>query len=197
MLYGVVVTYLPKSCDHALLAGRCIKVLHGFMSRHSISNIAVSFPKWSQTSVGKQLMFISPLVDQLNTLIQQPYYQMMSENGLFEISDLMALEQSNTYVKFVRNQSIDKLTPAAKARRLRRAKKRALERGEEFNPIDAQPKEIDFFHSIPMDSSQSGRVYMLRIQRYDVIRTQANDSCFEVCSYGLSTNLQHQALLPI
>lgn len=197
MLYGVVVTYLPKSCDHALLAGRCIKVLHGFMSRYGLSNIAVSFPKWSQTSVGNQLMFVSPSMDQLNTLVQQPYYQVMTENGLFEISNLTVLEQSNTYVKFVRNQSIDKLTPAAKARRLRRAKKRALERGEAFNPVDAQPKEIDFYHSIPMDSSKSGKAYTLKVQRYDVVRSQANDSCFGVCSYGLSTNSQHQALLPV
>lgn len=163
MLYGVVVTYLPKSCDHALLAGRCIKVLHGFMSRHSLSNIAVSFPKWSQTSVGNQLMFVSPLENQLNTLIQQSYYQMMTENGIFAISDPIVLKQSNTCIKYVRNQTIDKHTPAAKARMLRRTKKRALKRGEEFNPIDTQPREIDFYHSIPMDSSQSGRAYMLKV----------------------------------
>jgi CRISPR-associated endonuclease Csy4 len=141
-------------------------------------------------------MFISPLVDQLNTLIQQPYYQMMTENGLFEISDPIILEQSITCVKYVRNQSIDKLTPAAKARRLRRAKKRALERGEEFNPVDAQPKEVDFYHSIPMDSSQSGRAYMLKIQRYEIDFPKKED-IFNTCSYGLSTNSRYQALLPI
>lgn len=196
MLYGVLVTYLPKSCDHALLAGRCIKVLHGFMSRHSISNVAVSFPRWSQASVGNQLMFVSPLEDQLITLIQQPYFQMMSENGLFEISSSIVFEQSNTCVKYVRNQSIDKLTPAAKARRLRRAKKRAFERGEEFNPIDVQPKEIDFYHSIPMDSSQSGRAYMLKVQRYEIDFPKKED-IFNTCSYGFSTNSRYQALLPI
>lgn len=196
MLYGVVVTYLPKSCDHALLAGRCIKVLHGFMGRHNLSNIAVSFPRWSQSSVGNQLMFVSPLKGQLNTLIQQPYFQMMSENGLLEIGDQIVLEQTNTFVKYVRNQSIDKLTPAAKARRLRRAKKRALERGEEFNPIDTQPKEIDFFHSIPMDSSQSGRAYMLKVQRYEIDFPKKED-IFNTCSYGLSTNSRYQALVPI
>lgn len=194
-LYQTTITYLPEQCDHALLAGRCIKVLHGFMSRNGQFNIAVSFPHWSEKTLGDQLDFVAPDSNLLESLVKQPYFQMMIDNGLFEVSDVEEVPKSKSFVKFVRNQSIDKMTPAAKARRLRRAKKRALERGEKFDPIAPESKEVDFFHNIPMESSKNGMSYMLRVQRYE-----ANYACgvesFEVCSYGLSTNVSCEALIP-
>lgn len=194
-LYCISIVYLPHECDQALLAGRCIKVLHGFMSRNEHFNIAVSFPRWSEREIGRQIDFVSPDYDLLKLLLEQPYYQMMIDNGLFEASDAFELVSSDKYVKFVRNQSIDKMTPAAKARRLRRAQKRALERGESFNPIAPRYKEVDFFHSIPMESSTSQMSYMLRVQRYETDRISEGEN-FEVCSYGLSTNENREALIP-
>ncbi|TPE46670.1 type I-F CRISPR-associated endoribonuclease Cas6/Csy4 [Maribrevibacterium harenarium] len=194
-LFSVKITYLPEKCDHALLAGRCIKVLHAFMSRNGQFNIAVAFPRWSENTIGNQLVFVSPDYKFLEMLLEQPYFRMMIENGLFETGTVVDLPVSDSYVKFVRNQSIDKMTPAAKARRLRRAKKRALARGEVFDPIAPRSKDVDFFHSIPMESSESEMSYLLRVQRYEV--QQANTvASFEVCSYGLSTNESHQALIP-
>ena len=194
-LYCFSITYLPRDCDQTLLAGRCIKVLHIYMSRKEQFNIAVSFPLWSEREIGHQIDFVSPDPDLLKLLLKQPYFQLMIENGLFEASDTFELMRSSRCVKFVRNRSIDKITPAAKARRLRRAQRRALERGESFDPIAPQYKEVDFFHSIPMESSESGMSYMLRVQRYEA--HQANEiEKFEVCSYGLSTNESHEALIP-
>lgn len=195
-LYCISITYLPHDCDQALLAGRCIKVLHGFMSRNDKFNIAVSFPRWSEREIGRQIDLISPDSDLLKLLIEQPYFQMMIENGLFEVTDTLELVNSDRCVKFVRNQSIDKMTPAAKARRLRRAQKRALERGESFNPIAPKSKEVDFFHSIPMESSASQMCYMLRVQRYEINRVNEAKP-FKVCSYGLSTNKGREALIPL
>ena len=194
-LFSSTITYLPIKCDQALLAGRCIKVLHGFMSRNQKLKIAVSFPRWNESEIGRQIAFVSPDNELLARFMEQPYFQMMIENDLFEISCITELVESNKSAKFVRNQSIDKMTPAAKARRLRRAKKRALARGEPFNPIAPQPKEIDFFHNIPMESSQSGMSYILRVQRYESDRIK-EDASFEVCSYGLSTNERCEALIP-
>ncbi|WP_417505908.1 type I-F CRISPR-associated endoribonuclease Cas6/Csy4 [Marinomonas gallaica] len=187
--------YLPEKCDHALLAGRCIKVLHEFMSRNGQFNIAVSFPCWSAKTVGNQIVFVSPDSNLLDFLLEQPYFQVMIDNGLFEASDVEDVPKSESFVKFVRNQSIDKMTPAAKARRLRRAQKRAIARGEEFDPIPPQSKEVDFFHSIPMESSESGMSYMLRVQRFEAHRVSKVEP-FKVCSYGLSTNESHEALIP-
>jgi CRISPR-associated endonuclease Csy4 len=194
-LYSISITYLPHNCDQALLAGRCIKVLHGFMSRIEQFNIAVSFPKWSEREIGSQIDFVSPDPGLLKLLFEQPYYQMMIENGLFEASAIFELAGSDKCVKFVRNQSIDKMTPAAKARRLRRAQKRALARGEAFDPIAPQSKEVDVFHSIPMESAASQRSYMLRVQRYESGCVNEGES-FAVCSYGLSTNESREALIP-
>lgn len=165
------------------------------MSRNGQFNIAVSFPRWSAKTVGNQIVFVSPDSNLLDFLLQQPYFQVMIDNGLFEASDVEDVPKSESFVKFVRNQSIDKMTPAAKARRLRRAQKRALARNEEFDPIAPQSKEVDFFHNIPMESSGSRMSYMLRVQRYEA--HQANEiETFEVCSYGLSTNESHEALIP-
>ena len=166
------------------------------MSRNGQFNIAVSFPTWSQKTVGNQIVFVSPDNNTLEFLLEQPYFQMMIENGLFEASAILELVDSDRFVKFVRNQSIDKITPAAKARRLRRVQKRALERGESFNPIVPRYKEVDFFHSIPMESSTCHLSFMLRVQRYET--DQVSDSgSFEVCSYGLSTNKSREALIPL
>ena len=44
------VTYLPANCDYFLLAGRCISVLHGYLSRFGLNGIGVSFPKWTLES---------------------------------------------------------------------------------------------------------------------------------------------------
>lgn len=195
-LYCISITYLPHDCDQALLAGRCIKVLHGFMSRNEQFKIAVSFPCWNEKELGRQIDFVSPDSDLLKLLLEQPYYQMMIDNGLFEASAIFELVDSDRCVKFVRNQSIDKITPAAKARRLRRAQKRAQSRGESFDPIAPQYKEVDFFHSIPMESVASQMSYMLRVQRYEANQIGESES-FEVCSYGLSTNESREALIPI
>lgn len=194
-LYGISITYLPDKCDHALLAGRCIKVLHGFMSRNKQFNIAASFPRWDEKTIGNQIAFVSPDSKLLDFLVEQPYFQMMIENGLFEATSVEGVPMSEVFVKFVRNQSIDKMTPGAKARRLRRAQKRALARGEIFDPIAPQSKEVDFFHSIPMESSTSQMNYFLRVQRYEAHCTNEVES-FEVCSYGLSTNESYEALIP-
>lgn len=194
-LYCISITYLPHECDQVLLAGRCIKVLHGFMSRNEHFNIAVSFPRWSEREIGRQIDFVSPDHDLLKLLLEQPYYQMMIDNGLFEASDAFELVSSDKYVKFVRNQSIDKMTPAAKARRLRRAQKRATARGKSFDPVAPESKEVDFFHSIPMESAASQMSYMLRVQRYESAHVNEGES-FKVCSYGLSTNENCEALIP-
>jgi len=165
------------------------------MSRNGQFNIAVSFPNWSEKTVGNQIVFISPDKNILDFLLEQAYFRIMIDNGLFEASDVEDVMKSERFVKFVRNQSIDKMTPAAKARRLRRAQKRAIARGGKFDPIAPQSKEVDFFHNIPMESSESGMSYMLRVQRYEA--HQANEiETFEVCSYGLSTNESHEALIP-
>ncbi|KKK57255.1 hypothetical protein LCGC14_3056330, partial [marine sediment metagenome] len=53
--YYFTITYLPKNCDVSLLAGRCIGILHGFMSSREISNIGVCFPKWNKQTIGDEL----------------------------------------------------------------------------------------------------------------------------------------------
>lgn len=187
-LYYIKISFRPKQCDCALLVGRCIKVLHGFLLRNQMKNIGVAFPHWSKSSIGNQICFMSNDPKKIEELVNQDYFCKMHELELFKIDSVCELTDHSANVAYVRNQSIDKRTPNAKARILRRAKRRAEARGEDFIPSNAARKEFDFFHQIPMDSHESGNSYMLNIQRVVVSEPNANDS-YEFCSYGLSTQL--------
>lgn len=132
--YYFNITYLPKNCDVNLLAGRCIGILHGFMSSREISNIGVCFPKWNEQTIGEQISFVSTDRKQLTNLSQQSYFEMMAHDKLFYSSKILEVPTNQRDVMFIRNQSIAKAFVGEKQRRLKRAKKRAEARGEIYNP---------------------------------------------------------------
>ncbi|XQF92162.1 type I-F CRISPR-associated endoribonuclease Cas6/Csy4 [Pseudoalteromonas espejiana] len=121
--YYLTITYLPKNCDVSLLAGRCIGILHGFMSSREISNIGVCFPKWNEQTIGSELAFVSTDKKQLIHLSQQSYFEMMAHDKLFDLSKILEVPVNQSEVMFVRNQSVAKAFVGEKQRRLKRAKK--------------------------------------------------------------------------
>tara|TARA_B100000700_G_scaffold276087_1_gene322387 strand:+ start:282 stop:887 length:606 start_codon:yes stop_codon:yes gene_type:complete len=186
------VTYLPINCDYSLLAGRCIGILHGYLSRFELDGIGVSFPKWNKECVGNQIAFVSESESHLQTLRQQNYFQMMSHDGLFKLSEIRTVPELADEIQFVRNQSISKAFVGERRRRMVRAKRRAKARGEEYNPsYEFVPKEIEHFHSIPVTSNSNKNEFVLHIQRRECadIENRFNN-------YGFATNEQFLGTVP-
>ena len=187
------VTYLPANCDYFLLAGRCISVLHGYLSRFGLNGIGVSFPKWTLESVGNQIAFVCENDKHLETLQKQNYFQMMSQDGLFELSDICSVPNGSDEIRFVRNQSISKAFAGERRRRMARAKRRAEARGEEYNPnFKFVPKEIEHFHSIPMSSNSNNNKFVLHIQRCEA-QTERQS---KLTKYGFATNKNYLGTVP-
>ncbi|WP_305374061.1 type I-F CRISPR-associated endoribonuclease Cas6/Csy4 [Photobacterium leiognathi] len=193
--YYVVIRYLVDDIDLGLVAGRCVNILHGVLlsKKNQYSGIGVSFPKWSNSSLGNEIAFVSYDRHALDYLIQQPYFEMMMNEKIFLISSVNTVPKELPEVSFRRNQNIAKCFTGEKRRRLQRAKRRAEERGEAFEPVKVhQSREVELFHSVFMNSKKSGQKFLLHIQRYS-----SPDIVFESYnSYGFSTNQSHQGTVP-
>ena len=133
--YYFTITYLPKNCDVSLLAGRCIGILHGFMSSREISNIGVCFPKWNEQTIGNEVAFVSTDKKQLINLSQQSYFEMMAHDKLFDLSSILDVPTSENEAIFVRNQSVAKAFVGEKQRRLN-ALKSELKLGARFTTLN-------------------------------------------------------------
>ncbi|WP_062569906.1 type I-F CRISPR-associated endoribonuclease Cas6/Csy4 [Pseudoalteromonas arabiensis] len=191
--YYFNITYLPKNCDVNLLAGRCIGILHGFMSSREISNIGVCFPEWNEQTIGNQIAFVSTDKKQLTNLSQQSYFEMMAHDKLFGLSTILEVPTEQNEVMFIRNQSVAKAFVGEKRRRLKRAKKRAEARGEVYNPeYQFEAKAIGHFHSIPLSSKDNGENFILHIQKIENAESIKN----QFNNYGFATNQTFQGTVP-
>lgn len=187
------ITYLPANCDVTLLAGRCIGILHGFMSKRSCNHVGVSFPKWTDKHLGNQIAFVSEDKTALKNLSQQNYFEMMAHDRLFEVSTIKPVPADATEVRIIRDQSLGKLFMGEKRRRMERAKRRAEARGEEYIPQYASNDlEISTFHKIPITSksNQNDFVLHLRLESTDSIQNTFN-------SYGFATNKEYKGSVPL
>ncbi|MCC4834540.1 type I-F CRISPR-associated endoribonuclease Cas6/Csy4 [Shewanella sp. 10N.7] len=188
-----MVKFVPKEANLALLIGRCIKIMHGFIRKHQIQGLGVSLPAWSDESIGNVIAFIYSNEEALNNLRQQSYFKDMQECGFFKISEIEAVPDGCNEVRFKRNQSIAKIFVGETRRRLKRLKKRALARGEVFNPNKSpEPKEREAFHRIAMSSDGSQQEYLLHIQK--VMVGKQFEPKFN--SYGFATNEQLNGTVP-
>ncbi|MBA5684407.1 type I-F CRISPR-associated endoribonuclease Cas6/Csy4 [Photobacterium damselae subsp. damselae] len=193
--YFVVIRYMITDVDVGLLSGRCIKVLHGFLSskNNQIHNgIGVAFPKWTRLSLGDEIAFVSTERCELEQLTEQYYFKMMESDNIFAISSIYNVPKGIPEVKFIRNQNIAKCFTGEKRRRLDRSRRRAIARGETFEPKnDFKQREIGLFHRIYMSSKSTNNRYLLHIQKEqtDLVRHDFN-------SYGFATNKQYQGTVP-
>ncbi|MEZ9819885.1 type I-F CRISPR-associated endoribonuclease Cas6/Csy4 [Shewanella sp. 10N.286.45.A1] len=191
--YYLMVRFLPEQANLALLTGRCISIMHGFICKHEIEGLGVSFPAWSDASIGNMMAFVHTDIGVLNKLRLQGYFQDMQECGFFSVGNVEAVPDGCTEVRFKRNQNIAKIFVGETRRRLKRLEKRALARGEVFNPNkNTEPRERDAFHRIAMSSDKSQQDYLLHIQR-GVVDKQL-EPMFN--SYGFATNQQLNGTVP-
>lgn len=191
--YYFIVEFIPKRANLELLTGRCISVMHGFICKHSVQGLGVSFPSWTETSIGASIAFIHPDAMTLAGLREQPYFQDMENIGFFKLSDVSEVPDTCKEVRFKRNQTIAKIFAGDSRRRLARLKRRAEARGEHFTPaIRNKAKELDPFHCVAVSSASTGQDFLLHIQKETV--NQATS--IEFNQYGLSTNQKFSGTVP-
>ncbi len=191
--YYLMVRFLPEQANLALLTGRCISIMHDFICKRKIEGLGVSFPAWSDVSIGNMIAFVHTDIAVLNELRLQGYFQDMQEYGAFNIGDVEAVPDDCVEVRFKRNQNIAKIFVGETRRRLKRLKKRALARGEIFDPNKStEPRDREAFHRIAMSSDTSQQDYLLHIQRSMVGKRL--DPMFN--SYGFATNKQLNGTVP-
>ncbi|WP_104040166.1 type I-F CRISPR-associated endoribonuclease Cas6/Csy4 [Vibrio hyugaensis] len=193
--YYFCIRYTPVQADYELLAGRCISQMHLFMvnNRQTINKIGVSFPDWSDVTVGQTIAFVAEDKEMMIGLSFQPYFSLMVNEGLFEISSVFEVPDNAIEVRFTRNQTIGKSFLGSKKRRVKRSMVRAelLDAGTSL-PVTNEERIVDSFHRIPISSGSSGENYMLFVQKELVSeRGAANFN-----SYGLATNQERKGTVP-
>jgi CRISPR-associated endonuclease Csy4 len=188
-----MVYFVPEEANSALLMGRCISIMHGYISRHNIKGIGVTLPAWSDSSIGNVIAFTHRDGNVLSDLRQQAYFQDMQECGFFKLGQVSDVPNDCLEVRFRRNQQVAKMFAGESRRRLKRLKKRALARGEPFSPEkDNKPRDLEFFHRIAISSKSSQQDYLLHIQR-DVVDKQEEP---EFSCYGFASNAKFNGTVP-
>lgn len=193
--YYFLIRYTNANADYGLLAGRCISQMHLFMvnNRQAINKIGVSFPDWNESTVGQTIAFVAEDKEMMIGLSFQPYFSLMVNEGLFEISSVSEVPDNALEVRFTRNQTIGKSFLGSKKRRIKRSMVRAeLSGAEQRLPVTNEDLVIDSFHRIPISSASSGEDYILFVQKEFVSeRVAANFN-----SYGLATNQERKGTVP-
>lgn len=191
--YYFTVCFLPESANVNLLVGRCLFIMHGYTCKKNIQGIGVSFPHWSDESIGNVIAFFYHDKDALNVLSQQRFFNDMKECGFFSISSVEQVPDDCPEVRFVRNQTIKKIFPSERKRRLKRLEKRAKDQGKEFNPEKlSSAREFDLFHRISVASvSKSVDVELYIQKQIDIDHIEIGYN-----SYGLATNEKHTGTAP-
>ncbi|BDR18816.1 type I-F CRISPR-associated endoribonuclease Cas6/Csy4 [Vibrio sp. STUT-A16] len=193
--YYFLIRYIHAQVDHELLAGRCISQMHLFMvnNRQAMNRVGVSFPDWNESTVGQTIAFVAEDKEMMIGLSFQPYFSLMVNEGLFEISSVSEVPDNALEVRFTRNQTIGKSFLGSKKRRIKRSMARAelLDAGTSL-PVTNEERVVDSFHRIPISSCSSGEDYMLFVQKEFVgERGAANFN-----SYGLATNQERKGTVP-
>lgn len=189
------IRYLPTQADSALLAGRCITTLHGFLLGHRDVQIGIAFPNWNDSAMGRTVAFVSQSRVHLELFRQRAYFQSMYQDGLFGLSPVLEVPDDCSEVRFIRNQNLSKLFVGERKRRLARSKRRAEARGEEFLPsAPAENRDVGLFHSVLLQSHTNQQTYVLHIQAQ---HCDSRDSTRGFSHYGLASPDKHRGTVPV
>ncbi len=194
--YYKTITFLPEYRNNEAIAAKCLKELHSFNYEYKTRSIGISFPLWNQDTVGQKITFVSTNKMELDFLLSRTYFTQMTKLGYFSISTAQIVPDDCSYVLFKRRQSIDKATPAGHARELKRLERRALERGEIFDPANYSKNtthEFHNYHSLKEDSS-SGNGFRLNIQ---MEQSEDTINTGKFSSYGLGNTDNSSQVVPL
>lgn len=192
--YFFVVKFLPDYADTSLLCGRCISIMHGFINKNPTGKnaVGVSFPFWTEESLGNAIAFVAEDKELLIGLSFQPYFSLMKEEGLFELSAVLPVADDAKEIRFIRNQAIGKSFLGSKRRRMKRAQDRAEKLGKiQQNKVNEE-RVFDNFHRIPLSSQSTNQDIMLHVQKEECVDIMLN----QFNSYGLATNQAWKGTVP-
>ncbi|HIF9059471.1 TPA: type I-F CRISPR-associated endoribonuclease Cas6/Csy4 [Photobacterium damselae] len=195
--YYKTITFLPEHCNHEVLVAKCLTILHGFNYKYNTRSIGVSFPEWCDDTIGKKISFISTNRIELDLLLKHQYFTQMRKLSYFDISTTNQVPDDCEYVSFIRNQLIDKSTPAGQIRKQKRLEKRAIARQELFSISHIKQREsivLHPYHSIEINSRSKSSFFRLNIQM-KVENSLAGSSTFS--SYGLSNSENSYQPVPL
>ncbi|WP_153446846.1 type I-F CRISPR-associated endoribonuclease Cas6/Csy4 [Vibrio algicola] len=192
--YYFIVKFLLEDVDAGLLAGRCISTLHGFINNNLTgkNQVGVSFPLWSDDTLGNAVAFVADDKELLIGLSFQPYFSLMKSEELFDLSPVVPVPTDLPEIRFVRNQTIGKSFLGSKRRRMKRAQSRAETMGKLITPQPNEEREFELFHRVPLTSKSTGEEMMLHVQKQsnvEVVDTNFN-------AYGLATNQAWKGTVP-
>jgi CRISPR-associated endoribonuclease Cas6/Csy4 subtype I-F len=151
--------------------------------------IAVSFPEWSDHSIGGAIRFLGS-EDQLQFISRSAWLNQNLERGLLDVSRIKKVpESTTTYYRFFRNRSIEKQTPAfferIKRRYARKNKEHLFNKPHLEESIQTRVQSI--VHAIPVDSSSTAQKgFVLFITREQVECPFDLQSNLKFSSYGLA-----------
>ena len=145
MRYFFKAYFCDPSSDYFLLAARCHRVLHGFQCRHDLRIIGVTYPQWSEYSVGKCIGFICQDERILNQFSTQPFFHRMHQINKLNYSSVQKVQDGFPEGQFIRIQNPDKFSIVWIERENRRRAKRGLE------PFQSVPRSRSIPHHHSLD----------------------------------------------
>lgn len=191
--YCFVIKYLPKEANVNVLAGKCLSILHGFVAKHNIQGLGVTFPDWSDSSIGSTIAFVHADSALLAQFLKQRYFTEMCDFGFFSVSEVNKVPEQCAQVRFLRNQHYSKMFAGSVRRRISRLKRRSAERGEEYVPRPHHYEaEYALMHSVPAKSMSTRQGFMLHIQK-EVVE---NEVVHTFNGYGLSDRTRATGTVP-
>ncbi|MCH1924164.1 type I-F CRISPR-associated endoribonuclease Cas6/Csy4 [Shewanella sp. C32] len=192
--YCFIVKYLPKEANVNVLAGKCLSILHGFVARHNVQGLGVTFPDWSDSSIGSTIAFVHADSALLAQFSQQRYFTDMRDFGFFSVGEINRVPEQCAQVRFLRNQHYSKQFVGSVRRRIMRLKRRAAQRGEEYIPSGYRSEtEYALSHSIPTKSRSTQQGFMLHIQKE---LAEKNEVVHVFNGYGLSDSTRAIGTVP-
>lgn len=159
----------------------------------SEGSVAVSFPEWSDQSIGASIRFLGS-EDQLQFISRSAWLNQNAERGLLDVSRIKKVpESATTYYRFFRNRGIEKQTPAF----FEKVKRSYVRNNNEhlFNKLKleetikmcVQETAQETVHAIPVDShSTEQRGFVLFIMRQQVEPPVDLQGDKKFSSYGLA-----------
>ncbi|WP_348727772.1 type I-F CRISPR-associated endoribonuclease Cas6/Csy4 [Rheinheimera texasensis] len=193
--YFFYIRYLPEIVNCEFLAGKCIRILHAYQTKFKLRNIGVTFPEWEQDSIGRTIAFVSKSQGVLVILSQQNYFVRMAEEGYFQVGAVQLVPDGQEHCEFIyyRERRLEKATPSAKRRMLKRLQLRAAKAGVEYvhKPEVSECIEVPFVHQLPSGSS-SGADFLLFVGRMECEQQKPAD----FNSYGLGNRPEQQGSVP-
>ena len=143
--------FLVKFCGNSsnvfFLATRCHIVLHGFQCRYHLKSIGVSYPNWTEKSLGDCIAFVCHNREVLQGFSCQPLFVQMAKIRKFICSDVCPVNENGQQEgQFIRTQKPDKCTGSW----LLKDDRRRLRRGLEPKTHIQQEHVFEHYHSLNM-----------------------------------------------